>query len=159
MRRVAAFPPQELSDTERLIAAALREHAERRSGKPARWHAVVILALVGVACWLVLVLGRVPHAGYIGIGLAVVAAVIAALSVTGLLAVTPFAPWGSAVRGQCPGCGQEALREGRVLHEEPPGAGPRVVAGIVTLCTADGCGHAAARKVRRLDEVPSPPMP
>jgi len=46
-----------------------------------RLQVVAILALAAVACWLVLVLGRIPYVGYIGIGLAVVVAAILALAV------------------------------------------------------------------------------
>jgi len=113
-----------------------------------RLQVVAILALAAVACWLVLVLGRIPYVGYIGIGLAVVVAAIAVPCLFGVVAVSPNLPWGSPVRGTCPSCGGRALREGRALHWEVSGAGRRTVDGLVTLCTSQGCGHAAVRKLR-----------
>jgi hypothetical protein len=141
--------PGELSDEELVIAAARQDRERQRSGKAMRLQAVSVMVLAAVACWLVLVHGRIPDAGYVGIGLAVVVAVIAVPFLFGLLPVSPVIPWGNPVRGACPSCGLRRLREGRALHWEDPGSGPRTMDGIVTLCMADGCDHAAVRKVRR----------
>lgn len=114
-----------------------------------RLQAVAVLVLAAVACWLVLVLGRIPYVGYIGIGLATLVAVIAVPFLFGLVAVSPKVPWGSPVRGACPTCGGRALREGRALHWEALKTSRSTVHGIVTLCMADGCEYAAVRKLRQ----------
>jgi hypothetical protein len=143
-----AQAPGELSGRELVIQAALQDRERQCSGKAMRLQVVAILALAAVACWLVLVLGRIPYVGYIGIALAVVVAVIAVPFLFGLVAVRLKLPWGSPVRGTCPSCGGRTLREGRALHWEVSGAGRRTVDGIVTLCMSQGCDHAAVRKLR-----------
>ncbi len=104
-----------------------------------RVQAVTVLVFVVVACWLVFVLGRIPHAGYVGIGLGVIACVIALFVVFGLAGLSPIAAWGNPVRDPCPRCGQRTMREDRAIHWEAPRLGSRAVGGLVTLCMADGC--------------------
>jgi hypothetical protein len=130
-----------------VIAAARQDRERQRSGEAMRLQAVAIVALAALACWLVLVLGRIPDVGYIGIGLAIVVAVITVLLVFGLVAIGPNIQWGSPARGTCPSCGRRALREGRALHADDSAG--RTVDGIVTLCVADGCGHAVVRNLRQ----------
>jgi hypothetical protein len=138
-----------LPDQELVIAAARQDRERQRSGEAMRLQVVAVMVLAAVACWLVLVLGRIPDVGYIGIGLAIVVALITVPVLLGLLDVSPKIPWGSPVRGACPSCNQRTLREGRALHWEGLDAGHRTVHGIVTLCMSDGCGHAAARRLRK----------
>lgn len=140
--------PEELSDEELVIRAAAEDRDRVRSGRGMRAQAAAILVLAALACWLVLVLARVPFVGYIGIGLGAAVAVIAVPVIMGWLAVGPLMAWGTAARDPCPRCGRRALREGRVVHVEVPGPLPRTVDAIVTLCMTDGCGHAAARRLR-----------
>ncbi len=113
-----------------------------------RAQAAAIVVLAALACWLVLVLARVPSVGYVGIGLGVVVAVLTVPLIFGRFTAGPLVPWGNAVRDCCPRCGQRTLREDRVIHWEVPGPGTRTVAAIVTLCVADNCGHAAVRRLR-----------
>jgi len=112
-----------------------------------RAQAAAIVVLAALACWLVLVLARVPFVGYIGAGLSVVVVVMVA-AIFWRLAPSPLLAWGSAVRDRCPACGQRTLREHRVIHGEAGDPLPRTVDAIVTLCMADGCGYAAARRLR-----------
>jgi hypothetical protein len=140
--------PGDLPDQELVIAAALQDRARQHSGEAMRLQVVAVLVLAAVACWLVLLLGRIPYVGYIGIGLAIVVAMIAVPFLFGVVAVSPKIPWGSPVRGKCPSCGGRTLREDRALHWEGPGTG-RTVDGIVTLCVSQGCGYAAVRKLRQ----------
>jgi len=139
MRRMTRAAPGELSDEELVIRAALGDRARQRSGKAMRVQAVTVLVFVVVACWLVFVLGRIPHAGYVGIGLGVIACVIALFVVFGLAGLSPIAAWGNPVRDPCPRCGQRTMREDRAIHWEAPRLGSRAVGGLVTLCMADGC--------------------
>jgi hypothetical protein len=140
--------PEELSDEELVIRAAVEDRERVRSGRGMRAQAAAIVGLAALACWLVLVLARVPFVGYIGAGLGVVVAVMMIPIVFGRFAAGPVVAWGRAVRDNCPQCGQRALREDRVIHGGAPGPLPRAVDAIVTLCMADECGYAAARRLR-----------
>ena len=138
---------QQLSDEDRLIQAAIHDRERQRSGKAMRVQILAVLALAAVGCWLVLVLGGVPFIGYIGIGLGVVILAIAGLFLLGAIDLSPVLPWGSAVPGRCPQCGERTLREDRALQWEVPGSGKPAVHGIVTLCTPE-CGYTTARDVK-----------
>jgi len=140
--------PEELSDEDLVIRAAVEDWERARSGRGMRAQAAAIVVLAALACWLVLVLGRVPFVGYIGAGLGVVVALMMVAIVFGWPAAGPLVAWGSAVRDRCPQCGQRTLREHRVVHGGAGDPLPRTVDAIVTLCMADGCGHAAARRLR-----------
>jgi hypothetical protein len=140
--------PGELSDEELVIRAAVDDRERVRSGRGMRAQAAAVVVLAALACWLVLVLARVPFVGYIGAGLGVVVAVITLGLIFGRLAGGPLVAWGSAVRHRCPQCGQRTLREDRVVHGGDGGPLPRAVDAIVTLCVADGCGYAAVRGLR-----------
>jgi hypothetical protein len=140
--------PQELSDEELVIRVAVEDRERVRSGGGMRVQAAAVVVLAALACWLVLVLARVPFVGYIGAGLGAAAAAITVPLIFGRLAVGPLVAWGSAVRDHCPQCGQRALREDRVIHGEAGGPLPRTVDAIVTLCMTGGCGYAAARRLR-----------
>jgi hypothetical protein len=140
--------PEELSDEELVIRAAVEDRERVRSGRGMRAQAAAIVGLAALACWLVLVLARVPFVGYIGAGLGVVVAVMMIPIVSGRFAAGPVVAWGRAVRDNCPQCGQRTLREDRVIHGGAPGPLPRAVDAIVTLCMADECGYAAARRLR-----------
>ena len=131
-----------------MIRAAVEDRERVRSGRGMRAQAVAIVVLAALACWLVLVLARVPFVGYIGAGLGIVVAVITLALIFGRLAFGPLVAWGSAVRDRCPACGQRTLRAGRVIHGGAGDPLPRTVDAIVTLCMADGCGYAAARSLR-----------
>jgi hypothetical protein len=139
----------ELSDADLVMRAALGDREGRRSGKGSRALAVMVMVLAAAASWLVLVLGKVPDVGYVGAGLGIVVAVTAALFLLGVAAVSPLVAWGSPARGRCPGCGQRTLREDRAIHSDTAAPGSQMVTGIVTLCDAGDCEHAAVRKVRR----------
>src|SRR6266404_3276386 len=149
MRRMTQPAPGELPDEELVLRAALADRERQRSGKAMRVQAVTVLVFVVVACWLVFVVGRIPHAGYAGIGLGVTGCVIALLVVVGRAGLSPKLAWGNPVRGPCPRCGQRAMREDRAIHWEAPRAGSRAVGGLVTFCMADGCQYTAVRKVRQ----------
>jgi len=138
---------QQLSDEDRLIQAAIRDRERQRSGAATRAQILAVLVLAAVGCWLVLVLGGVPFVGYIGIGLGVIVFAIAGLFLLGAIDLSSVLPWGSAVRGPCPQCGERTLREDRALHWEVPGSGKSSVHGIVTLCRPE-CGYATARDVK-----------
>ena len=131
-----------------MILAAVEDRERARSGRGVRAQAAAILILAALACWLVLVLGRVPFVGYIGAGLGIVVALLTLALIVARPVAGPLVAWGSAVRDRCPQCGQRTLREHRVVHGGAGGPLPRTVDAIVTLCTADGCGHAAARGLR-----------
>jgi hypothetical protein len=153
MRRVVQPAPGQLSDEELLVRAALGDRERQRSGKALRLQAAAVLALIAVGCWLVLVLGRIPYAGWVGIGLGAAACSLAVSFAFGLAGLSPAAAWGSPVRVRCPGCGQRTLREGRAIHWEAHGPARRTLHGVVTLCLADDCGHAAVRQVRQWTAV------
>jgi hypothetical protein len=136
-----------------------------------RVQAVSVLALIAVGCWLVLVLGRIPGAGYAGIGLGAAAVALAVPVALGRAALSPAAAWGNPVRGRCPLCGRRTLREVRAVHREAVhpeavhpeavhpearGPGPRILYGAVTLCLADGCAHTVVHEVRRLSQAVVP---
>jgi hypothetical protein len=140
--------PQELSDEELVIQLAVEERERVRSGRGMRAQVAAIVILAALACWLVLVLARVPSVGYIGIGLGALAVAMTVPLVSRRLDLGPLVAWGAAVRGRCPQCGQRTLREGRVIHGDVPDPGARTVDAIVALCMAEGCAYAAARKLR-----------
>src|SRR5215469_7166769 len=77
----------ELSDRELVIAAALRDRERQSSGEAMRLQAVAVLVLAAVGCWLVLILGRIPYVAYIGIGLAIVVAIVTVPVLLGLVDV------------------------------------------------------------------------
>jgi hypothetical protein len=172
MRRVAqsALGDQpalgELPDEDLIAAAAHGDRERLRSGTAIRVQAVSVLALIAVGCWLVLVLGRIPGAGYAGIGLGAAACALAVPVALGRAALSPAAAWGNPVRGRCPLCGRRTLREVRAVHREAvhrkavhqqaPGTGPRILYGAVTLCLADGCAHTVVHKVRQLSQPVGP---
>jgi hypothetical protein len=113
-----------------------------------RAQAVVVVVLAALACWLVLVRAGVPSVGYIGIGLGVVALALIVPVASRRFSLGALMAWGTAVRDRCPQCGQRTLREGRVIHGDVADPAARTVDAIVTLCTGDGCGYAAARRLR-----------
>lgn len=129
------------------MRAALRDQERQRSGKAMRPQAALVLILGAVACWLILVLGRVPYVGYVGVGVGVVVGVIAVWCVLGVVFTSPLVPWGNAVRDRCPRCGQRTLREDQASHAEHIGPRVRVVGGVVTHCTAGDCEHVAVREI------------
>jgi hypothetical protein len=165
MRRVAqsALGDQpalgELPDEDLIAAAAHGDRERLRSGTAIRVQAVSVLALV-------LVLGRIPGAGYAGIGLGAAACALAVPVALGRAALSPAAAWGNPVRGRCPLCGRRTLREVRAVHREAvhrkavhqqaPGTGPRILYGAVTLCLADGCAHTVVHKVRQWSQPVGP---
>lgn len=55
----------------------------------------------------------------------------------------PGAPWGDRAAGDCPACGQQALRSSEVIRWEDNTL-KEVCRGTVTLCETPGCPHAAA---------------
>jgi hypothetical protein len=159
MRRVAqpALGDQpalgELSDEELIARAALGDRERLRSGTAMRVQAVSVLAMIAVGCWLVLVLGRIPDAGDVGIGLGAAACALAVPIAFGRAVLSPAAAWGNPVRDRCPLCGRRALREVRAVHREVPGPGRRILYGAVTLCLADGCAHTVVHKTRQLSQA------
>jgi hypothetical protein len=140
--------PKELSDEDLVIRLAVKERERARSSRGMRAQAAAVVVLAALACWLVLVLARVPSVGYIGIGLATLAAAMTVPLAFGRFDLGALVAWGAAVRDRCPQCGQRRLREGRVIHRDVPDPAARTVDAIVILCVADGCGYAAARRIR-----------
>jgi hypothetical protein len=131
---------------ELLVQAANSARAEQRSGKALRKQVPFIAVFSAVGWWLVFGVRLSPVLKYVAVAVGMAAFVIAALFASGAVILNPIAPWGKAVRGLCPRCGQPRLREDKVMHFKAPGSGKPTVRGVVTLCTAD-CGHAGARDI------------
>jgi hypothetical protein len=116
MRRVAqsALGDQsalgESSDEELVARAALGDRERLRSGTAVRVQAVSVLALIAVGCWLVLVLGRIPDAGDVGIGLGAAACALAVPIAVGRAVISPAAAWRNPARGRCARSGQSTGR-------------------------------------------------
>jgi len=130
-----------------LIQEADKARQERRSGKPLRRQIPFIVVFAAIGWWLVFGIQPGPVLKYAAAAVGIAAFVIAALFASGAVPRNPFAPWGKAVRGSCPRCGQPRLREDKAMHWEPPGSGEPPVEGVVTLCAAD-CGYAAVRDIQ-----------
>ena len=135
------------ADEELLIQEANRTRQEQRSGKALRRQIPFIVVFSAIGWWLVFGIQPGPVLKYVTVAVGIAAFAIAALFASGAAFHNPLAPWGKAVRGSCPRCGQPKLRENQELHYEPPGSGKPSVGGVVTLCTAD-CGYAAARDIK-----------
>jgi len=135
------------ADEELLIQEANRTRQEQRSGKALRRQIPFIVVFFAIGWWLVFGIQPGPVLKYVTLAVGIAAFVIAALFASGAVFHNPVAPWGKAVRGSCPRCGQPKLRENKELYFEPPGSGNPSVGGVVTLCTAD-CGYAAVRDIK-----------
>jgi hypothetical protein len=131
---------------ELLVQAANRARQEQRSGKSLLRQVPFIAGFSAVGWWLVFGVRLSPVLKYVAVAVGIAAFVIAALFASGAAFLNPVAPWGKAVRGPCPRCGQPKLREDKAMHFKAPGSGEPSVGGVVTLCTAD-CGYAAVRDI------------
>jgi hypothetical protein len=147
------------ADEETLIQAARAERGQHRSGA-SMFGMLGVAVAFGVVGGLLIFL---PHlislllpwpfrflGGFwtpVCLTLGVLALGIAGFFLLAAFASSPLAAWGNTVPGNCPTCGQPALRSDSVpggTSETAKGA-PR---GIVTLCETPGCDYAAARITR-----------
>jgi hypothetical protein len=130
----AAIPDADADD---LVAEAVRQREEQRSGRSMRRQLPYFAGCV--IAGLLLIAGG----DLLGHAVAVVALIVGVITiaVSGLLLLraldlSPVTQWGEPVGEPCPACGGRGLREGRV-------AIPRA-SGVVALCTAE-CGYADVR--------------
>jgi hypothetical protein len=134
----------EPSDEELLIQAASGDRARQRAGKSMVVQACIVLVFLALGWWLVFGVRLSGALHYVALVFGIAAFVNGAWFLPGAVELSPLAPWGDAVPGGCPRCGQRRLRKGEVLHWTAPGSGQRSVRGVVTVCIAD-CGHASVQ--------------
>lgn len=164
---VPAAPTAPPTDEELLIQEALRQRRRQRTGMSLAGALALAVFFAAVGFLLA------AHPGAITFGLpysfspdflgpvltafGVVALLIAAsFLVTALSGAGPRDPWGEPVSGDCPACGQPALRSGEVTRWEASTL--KVAAsGTVTLCETPCCPHATASPARGLAGAGSSP--
>jgi len=156
-------------DEELLIQEALRQRRRQRTGMSLAGALALAVFFAAVGFLLA------AHPGAITIGLpypfspdflgpvltafGVIALLIAAsFVVTAVSGPRPRDPWGEPAPGDCPACGQPALRSGEVTVWEASTL-LAVASGTVTLCGTPGCPHATAGPDRGLAGAGSSPGP
>ncbi|HTU74883.1 MAG TPA: hypothetical protein VMG38_15320 [Trebonia sp.] len=145
----AASPTQE----ELLVQEAIRQRTRYRSGKSLA--ALIALAVfLGVAGYLMALhpgtmTYDTPYSSSFPLGALLSVFGFAELLAAVLLVVTAVqlarsgAAWGDPAAGDCPLCGQAALRQDEVLLREGNTLNTRA-SGTVIACGAPGCGYASA---------------
>ena len=136
-----------------LIREAIRQRRMHRSGK-SLGGALVLAAFFGAAGYALAfhsgaITYSMPYRSGFPLGAILVICGILAFLVAGLFVADavsgarPRAPWGDPVPGDCPVCGQPALRQDGILLRE--GRTLKTAAsGTVTLCETPSCPHAVA---------------
>ena len=141
-------------DDELLIQEAIRQRGLHRSGK----SLVGTLALAvcfgavgyvlafhpGVITYSMPYSNSFPLGGVLvvwGILTFLIAGVFLANAVSG---ARPRAPWGDPAPGDCPVCGEPALRQDGMLLRDGPTL-KTAASGTVTLCETPGCPYAAVK--------------
>jgi len=138
-----------------LIREAIRQRQSHRSGKSLA-GAIALAVFFAVVGYVLafrpgLINNNMPYPDsfplgavltVLGILVLLVAAVFVAFAVRG---ARPRAPWGDPVDGDCPVCGEAALRQDAILLREK-GTLVTMAAGTVTLCDSPGCPHAAVQE-------------
>ncbi len=137
-----------------LIREAIRERRLHRSGR-SLGGALALAVFFGAAGYLLsfhpgVITYNTPYSSGFplrtvlvisGIFAFLVAVLFLADAVSG---ARPRAPWGDPVPGECPVCGEPALRQEGILLRE--GRTLKTAAsGTVTLCETHSCPYAAAR--------------
>jgi hypothetical protein len=148
-------PTIESTSDDLLIREAIRQRQSHRSGKSlaGTLALAVFFAVVGyvLAFRPGLINNNMPYPdGFpldavlviCGVLVLLVAAVFLANAVRG---ARPRAPWGDPVAGDCPVCGEPALRQNAILLREE-GTLVTTASGAVTLCESPGCPHAVVER-------------
>ena len=160
---VSAAPTAPPTHEELLIREALRQRRRQRTSMSQAGALALGVFFAAVGFLLAAHPGAVtfglPYSfspGFLGPVLTVfgvVALLIAAsFVVTAVSGALPRNPWGEPVPGDCPACGQPALRSAEVTGWAASTL--RVVAsGTVTLCETPDCPHATASAARGLAEA------
>jgi hypothetical protein len=157
---VSAAPAAPATDEDLLIQEALRQRRRQRTGMSLA-GALALAVFFAVAGFVL-----AAHPGVVTYGMpypfspnflgpvltacGVVALLIAAsFVVTAVSGALPGEAWGEPLPGDCPACGQPALRSAEVTVWEASTL-QVVASGTVTLCESPDCPHATARPARGL---------
>ena len=153
------------TDEELLIREAIRLRGRLRTGKSLAGALVLAIFFLVVGFMLAVYPGLVTYSVPYSFGVptytlpssfspGVLTAVLMACGGVALIAGASFlvaavsgfkpgAPWADPAPGDCPACGQPALRSGEVIRWEANTL-REVCRGTVTLCETPGCPHASA---------------
>jgi hypothetical protein len=143
-----------LTDDELLIQEAIRRRGLHRSGKSlvGTLASAVFFGAVGyvMAFHSGVITYSMPYPssfplGAVLVALGILAFLIAVVFLANAVSgARPRAPWGDPASGDCPVCGEPALREDGVLLRD--GLTLKTAAsGTVTLCETPSCPYAAAK--------------
>jgi hypothetical protein len=142
------------TDDELLIQEAIRRRRLHRSGKSLGGTLALAVFFTAVGYVLAFHSGVITYSmpypssfplGAVlvvfGIFAFLIAVVFLANAVSG---ARPRAPWGDPASGDCPVCGEPALRQDGILLRDGPTL-KTAASGTVTLCETPGCPYAAVR--------------
>jgi len=139
-------------DEDLLIREAIRQRRLRRTGRSLTGTLALAAFFAAIGYTLVfhpgVISANVPYSnGFLQPVLVVIGGVSCLISVLFIIGAAsgarPRTPWGDPVPGDCPTCGQPALRQDEAILREAGGLAA-AVRGTVTLCQAPDCDYAAA---------------